>query len=45
MAAKDLDKKVLGKLESYKEKYGLRKDEFVKSGSIIKDDCSIEKRL
>ena len=35
--ARDLDKKVLGKLESYKEKYGLKKDEFVKSGSVIMD--------
>ena len=35
--AKDLDKKILAKLEGYKDKYGLKSEEFVKSGSIILD--------
>lgn len=35
--AKDLDKKLLAKLEGYKEKYGLKEDEFVSSGSVIFD--------
>jgi len=35
--ANALDKKIASKLEGYKEKYGLKSDEFVKSGSIILD--------
>lgn len=35
--ANALDKKIASKLEGYKEKYGLKADEFVKSGSIILD--------
>lgn len=35
--ANALDKKIASKLEGYKEKYGLKSDEFIKSGSIILD--------
>ena len=35
--AQNLDKKIASKLEGYKEKYGLKADEFIKSGSIILD--------
>jgi len=35
--ANALDKKIASKLEGYQEKYGLKSDEFVKSGSIILD--------
>lgn len=35
--AKDLDKKLMSKLEGYKDKYGLKEEEFIKTGSIILD--------